>query len=146
MPAEGVMGSLAVVVAGGEPPPHHAFRGLAAPDVVIAADSGLEYALAANLAVDLVVGDLDSVDPDALARAAARGAVVEAHPTAKDATDLELALRAARDRDCARVVVVGGHGGRVDHFVANALLLASPEFSALAIEARLGDATVHVVR
>jgi thiamine pyrophosphokinase len=146
MPAEGVMGSLALVVAGGDPPPDHAFRDLPVPDVVIAADSGLHYARDADLAVDLVVGDLDSVDPDVLAVAIAQGVTIEAHEAAKDATDLELALRAARDRECTRVIVIGGHGGRVDHFLANALLLASPEFSALAIEARLGDAYVRVVR
>jgi thiamine pyrophosphokinase len=96
--------------------------------------------------VDVVVGDLDSADPEAVAAATAEGAVVERHAAAKDATDLELALAAARDRDCSRAVVVGGHGGRLDHFVANVLLLASPELSALTIEARLADARVLVVR
>jgi thiamine pyrophosphokinase len=42
--------------------------------------------------------------------------------------------------------VVGGHGGRLDHFLANALLLASPGFADLHVEARLGDAQVFVVR
>ncbi len=42
--------------------------------------------------------------------------------------------------------MVGGHGGRLDHFLANALLLASPELGDLQVEARLGDAQVFVVR
>ena len=42
--------------------------------------------------VDLAIGDFDSVASDALARVEAEGAVVERHPAAKDATDLELAM------------------------------------------------------
>ncbi len=87
----------ALVFAGGERPPPSAVDGLLAADVVIAADSGLGHALALGCAVDLVVGDLDSVDPDDARRARRpAGAVVEQHPADKDATDLELALDAAR--------------------------------------------------
>lgn len=140
------MGSVALVFAGGDPLVAGTLRDLPDHDLVIAADSGLEHAIAAGYVVDVVVGDLDSADPEAVAAAIAEGAVVERHAAAKDATDLELALAAARDRDCSRAVVVGGHGGRLDHFVANVLLLASPELSALTIEARLADARVLVVR
>jgi thiamine pyrophosphokinase len=140
------MGSFAIVFTGGDPPPAPALEGLATPDIVVAADSGLHHAQALGYRVDLVVGDLDSVDPAALDAAIAAGADVERHPAAKDATDLELALLAARDRDCGRVVLVGGHGGRFDHLVANTLLLASPQLAALEIEARIGDARLFVVR
>lgn len=140
------MGSVALVFAGGDPLVAGTLRDLPDHDLVIAADSGLEHAIAAGYVVDVVVGDLDSADPEAVAAAIAEGAVVERHAAAKEATDLELALAAARDRDCSRAVVVGGHGGRLDHFVANVLLLASPELSALTIEARLADARVLVVR
>jgi thiamine pyrophosphokinase len=136
----------ALVFAGGERPPPSVVDGLLDADVVIAADSGLGHALALGCAVDLVVGDLDSAEPDELVRATAAGAVVEQHPADKDATDLELALDAARARGVERIVVIGGHGGRVDHFVANLLLLASPSLAALRVEARLGDAWVVVVR
>src|SRR5436190_10869332 len=146
MPAEGLMGSVALVFAGGDPPTAGALRNLPTPDLVIAADSGLEHASAAGYSPDLVVGDLDSADFEMVAAAAARGAVIERHSVEKNATDLELALLAARDRECSRVVVVGGHGGRLDHFLANVLLLASPELSALTVEARLADARVFVVR
>jgi thiamine pyrophosphokinase len=113
---------------------------------VIAADSGLDHAHELGVAVDVVVGDLDSVDPDTLAAAELAGTIVERHPTAKDATDLELALLAARDRGALEIVVVGGHGGRLDHFLANALLLASPALADVRVRARIGDADVFVVR
>ena len=138
--------STAVVFAGGDPPARTALRDVPAVDLVIAADSGLAHARALGVGVDLVVGDLDSVDRADLDAAVAAGAVVERHPTAKDATDLELALLAARDRGAAEIVVVGGHGGRLDHFLANVLLLGAAELSGVRLWARLADATVTVVR
>ena len=140
------MGSVALVFAGGDRPPPHLLRSLPPADFVIAADSGLDHATALGFAVDLIVGDLDSADPAAIDAAVAAGATVERHAEAKDATDLELALLAARDRGYAHVVVIGGHGGRLDHFLANALLLASSAFVGVNVEARLGDAQVFVVR
>jgi thiamine pyrophosphokinase len=140
------MSSVGFVFTGGDPPSPASVVGLPAPDVVVAADSGLHHARSLGYGVDVLVGDLDSVDGAVLDSAVASGTEVQRHPTAKDATDLELALLTARDRDCDRVVVVGGYGGRFDHLVANTLLLASPEFAGVEIEARIGDAHVFVVR
>ena len=58
---------------------------------VIAADSGMDHALALGVEVDLLVGDLDSVLPESIPLAKR----VERHPWDKDVTDLELALLAA---------------------------------------------------
>ncbi len=136
----------ALVFAGGDPPdPRELPPGLET-DVVIAADSGLENACSLGVSVDLVVGDLDSVDPAVLAAAVANGTAVEEHPRAKDATDLELALDAALARRATRVFVVGADGGRFDHFLANVLLLGSPRFAEVTVVARIGGAHVAVVR
>jgi thiamine pyrophosphokinase len=89
---------------------------------------------------------MDSADPAALDAAERAGAAIERHPVDKDATDLELALLAAQRHGVARVVIVGGAGGRLDHFLANVALLASPRFAGLTIEARFGDDRVTVVR
>jgi thiamine pyrophosphokinase len=140
------MGNVALVFAGGDRPPPSALANLPAHDLVIAADSGLDHALALGFAVDLVVGDLDSADPASIDAAVSSGAKVERHAEAKDATDLELALLAARNASCAQAIVIGGHGGRLDHFLANALLLTSSELAGMHVEARIGDAQVAVVR
>jgi thiamine pyrophosphokinase len=113
---------------------------------VIAADSGLDYALSLGLRVDLVVGDLDSVTPDALAAAEAAGITVERHPVAKDQTDLELALDRAIARAPERLVVIGGTGGRFDHVVAGVLQLAHEHYAHVAMEARFGAARLTVIR
>ncbi len=136
----------ALVFSGGDPPSGGDLAGLPDDVVVIAADAGLHHAVALGVHVDVVVGDLDSVDPAALATAEAAGTLVERHPVDKDATDLELALGAAVARGATHVVVVGGHGGRLDHFLANVLLLAAPEFASISMEARFADTTVLVVR
>lgn len=115
------------------------------PALVVAADSGLHLAPDLGLRVDLVVGDLDSADAAALAAAEAAGARVERHPAAKDETDLELALAAAAAHGCTDVLVLGITGGRLDHLLANVLLLAAARFAHLRIDAVADDARVTVV-
>jgi thiamine pyrophosphokinase len=128
-------GSLTVLVlAGGDPVDERVRALLPVADLVIAADSGLEQAAALDLTVDLVVGDFDSVDPDTLAAAVRAGVLVERHPAAKDQTDLELAVVAAQRRGATRVVIVGAGGGRIDHELANLMLLASRAYAPLRLE------------
>ena len=137
---------VAVVLAGGDPFPSLSRGCLPSADIVIAADSGLHQAPHLGLEVDLVVGDLDSADPVAVERATARGARIERHPRDKDATDLELALDAARARGAARVIVIGGTGGRLDHFLGNVALLGADKYAPMRVELRSAEGTVTVVR
>ena len=114
--------------------------------LVIAADSGLDAAFANGIQPDLIVGDLDSASQEAVIRAQRAGIDIERHPIDKDATDLELALGSAVRRGVTSILVLGGYGGRLDHFLANALLLAAPMFAGVAIEWRTGHTTVTAAR
>jgi thiamine pyrophosphokinase len=134
-----------IVVGGGGFEPELA-EALPAPAFVVAADSGLDLAHARGIRVDLAIGDFDSVSVEGLARAEAEGVRIERHPAAKDQTDLELALGAVLSEGATRVVVLGGDGGRLDHTLANALVLASPRYEELTIDAVFGAASVLVVR
>lgn len=139
----------AIVLLGGDPVAPGSAPEVGAVErggLVIAADSGVDQAHRLGLVVDLAVGDFDSVSARGLARAADEGAVVEHHPAEKDETDLELALSAALVRGVTDVVVVGGHGGRLDHLLANALVLAAPRWRSMRVRA-VGplDARLHVV-
>ena len=145
MAAPGVSKTV-IVVTGGDPVESAQVPADLAGAVVIAADSGVDQALALGLHVDRAIGDFDSVTADALATVTARGAIVDRHPVAKDATDLALALDAALALEPTRIVVLGGHGGRLDHLLANALLLAGPAYAATSIVAQMGAARVTVVR
>ncbi len=137
----------AVVVSGGGPPSAGAVADVPPGALVVAADSGLDHARGLGLAVDVVVGDLDSVSADGLAAAVdSDGTAVERHPEAKNATDLELALDVAVGRGARRILVLGPDGGRLDHLLAGAALLASPRYAAVDVEARLGPARLVVVR
>lgn len=132
----------AVVVASGEGPE----LTLPPAETVVAADGGLLRARALGLGVDVVVGDLDSATPEALAAAEAEGARIVRHPQAKDATDLELALDEAVALGARRVLVVASAGGRLDHLLGSVLLLAEERYAGLELDAHVGDALVHVVR
>jgi thiamine pyrophosphokinase len=135
-----------VVVAGGEAPDPEAFRAVPPGAFVIAADGGLEHARASGIAVALAVGDFDSASPEAVQAAAAAGLRIERHPAQKDATDIELALDAAMKLRPARVVVLAGIGDRLDHLLSIFLLLASPRYVEVQLDAHIGQARVHVVR
>lgn len=135
-----------IVVTGGDPVDHQHLDGIEREAFVIAADSGIEHAHSLGLHIDLCVGDFDSVSAEGLRRAVEAGARVERHPSAKDATDLELALDAAMSRSPRRIHVLGGDGGRLDHLLANAALIASPRFSDVELLAHMGGALITVVR
>jgi thiamine pyrophosphokinase len=106
---------------------------------VVAADAGVDHAQAAGLDIALAVGDFDSV--------ASLGDVpAERHPPDKDATDLELALRAALTLEPRRLVVVSGVGARLDHLLAELALLAAELLAGVDVDAVFDATTVHVVR
>jgi thiamine pyrophosphokinase len=95
--------------------------------LVVAADGGLRNAHRLGLAPDILVGDLDSLDPGAVAAAERAGTPVLRSPVDKDETDTELALLEAIRRGATRITVLGALGGsRVDHELANVWLLAHP--------------------
>jgi thiamine pyrophosphokinase len=129
-----------VIVGGGSPPNAGALAHVPPDRLVIVADSGLDHAERLGLAVDLVVGDLDSVTPEALHRAEAAGVPVERHPVDKDAIDLDLAIEAALQRGAQRILVLSGGGDRVDHVIAGQLLLAHPRLQDIDVEAWWGTA------
>ena len=131
-----------IVVASGPGP------AVAVPDAetVVAADGGLDRALALGLAVDVVIGDLDSVSDAALAAAEAAGTRIVRHPAAKDATDLELALDEAVALGARRVLVVASADGRLDHLLASLELLAADRYAELELDALIGDARIAVIR
>jgi thiamine pyrophosphokinase len=145
MPAKGV-GVKAIVVAGGDAAPEDAAQ-LSDADVVIAADSGAHWLDLLGREPDLLVGDMDSIDPNLLERLAAEGVAVKRHAVEKDASDVELAVERAVSAGADTVVILGGVGGdRLDHELANLLLLADERWHGLDLSLARGRTTLRAVR
>jgi thiamine pyrophosphokinase len=124
---------------GGAPDPTLAARFYQGYRYVVAADSGLLACERAGIVPDFIVGDMDSIpDPAALSRYSADR--VRVWPRDKDYTDTELALGALKDHGVDEVILVGGGGGRIDHFLALRALFDRPFCPALWI----GDESVCV--
>ena len=95
--------------------------------LVIAADGGAHLARRCGLDVQVVIGDMDSIEAAELARLRGAGAQVLRHPADKDETDLELALKWVVGRGCRTLRVFGALGDRLDQSLANVQLLALPQ-------------------
>jgi thiamine pyrophosphokinase len=134
-----------IVFTGGNPVDADALGDLPRDAHVIAADSGLDHARRLGWAVDVAVGDFDSATAEAVDASRAEGTLIEVHPRAKDHTDFELALMRAVARHPRRIVVVGGHGGRLDHLLANALTLSGPARAGIDVDVITGTGRLHVV-
>jgi len=135
----------AVVVADGDPAPSDA-RIAEDAELLIAADGGAGWLEEIGRRPDILVGDLDSVDPAVVRRLAAAGTEVIRHPAEKDASDSELALGVALERGADEVVMLGAlGGGRLDHELANLLLLADPELPRRDLRIVRAGTTVRVL-
>jgi len=135
---------LAVVVADGDPAPEDA-EVVRHADLLVAADGGARWTERLGVTPHLVVGDLDSLDEAAPSRLSLAGARVERHPIDKDASDTELAVEAALKSGADRVVVLGAFGGnRLDHELANVLLLADPAIGA-GVRLQRGSTSVRAI-
>ena len=95
---------------------------------VVAADNGATTARAFGLLPDVVIGDLDSLEPSTLAWLVQAGVPIETHPRDKDATDGHLALQRALQLEPSELFLLGFLGGpRLDQALANVLLLTQVE-------------------
>ncbi len=106
-----------VVITGGEKPPVEELGSLLEGAWVVAADSGLDYCVKYHIEPDCIVGDMDSLSSPAILKAF-DPAIVRRYSPDKDWTDTELALAVLEDRECRPRVILGGGGGRMDHFLA----------------------------
>ncbi len=113
-------------------------------DLVIAADGGADVAQALGLRPDVVIGDMDSVTAEARTRLE-QEAVVISHPRRKDETDTELAIRYAVESGASEIILLGALGGRVDHSLANILILAHPLLKNIPARIVSGDTEIWMV-
>ena len=114
----------ALVLAAGDPIPSDRIRQFLPVDVVIAADAGAHLADEVGIGIDVLVGDNDSIAADLLKTLRRSSTRIEEHPKGKDQTDLDLAIEVACRRGASDIIVAGGGGGRLDHLLGNAAVIA----------------------
>ena len=131
---------------GGLPDPQAILPHLSPDDFLIAVDGGLRYLVALGLTPNLIIGDLDSADPDDVERFESQGVEVHRYPIEKDETDLELALQTAIDLNPASIQVIAALGGRLDQTLGNIFLLTRPEFSNTDLRLVDGAQEVFLIR
>ncbi len=135
----------AIVVAGGEPDASDVLW-LTDADLVVVADSGACWLDELGITPDLLIGDLDSVGEPLLERLATAGVTIERHATDKDESDAELALARAVGLGADEIVILGALSGkRLDHELANLLLLADPAWRGRHLRIVRGGTTVRVL-
>lgn len=118
-----------------------------AAEMTVAADGGAAALERLGMRPDLLVGDLDSIDPNLAVRLESEGTRVERHPVDKDASDTELAVQAAIDAGATDIVILGAFGGeRLDHELANVLLLTGASLVGRGVRLRRGLSTVRALR
>ncbi|MBI9104103.1 MAG: thiamine diphosphokinase [Spirochaetales bacterium] len=107
-----------ILITGGEKPPKNQLKTIIQKNwIVIAADSGMDYANEAGIEVSYCVGDMDSIMDESVLDSMEEEQVIR-FPKKKDDTDTEIGLRMLQERGCGKTIIWGAGGGRMDHFLA----------------------------
>jgi len=112
-----------LIVLGGDAPGKALLESCASgADMTIAADRGLEAFASAGLRPDVLLGDMDSVSGETLLQMQ-ENTEIDRLPAIKDDTDGVHALDVAIARGAKHITLMGALGGRMDHAMANLMLL-----------------------
>ena len=91
--------------------------------LIICCDGGARHLQYLGIKPDIIIGDMDSIDPALLASYSTSGINIIKYPANKDFTDTELALDYALSLKPEKIFIWGALGGRIDHTLANVFLL-----------------------
>lgn len=137
---------IVLFVNGDLPAPDEVRAQLTQDDIFVAVDGGLNHLESLGLTPHMIIGDLDSADPDLIQAYRSQDVEIRAFPTDKNETDLELALDVALDLPPATIWVVAALGGRLDQTLANIFLLTRPDLSESDIRLVDGRTEIFLVR
>jgi len=113
-------------------------------DLVLGVDRGAHYASTLDVALNAVIGDLDSLTD--LERQDIGNPQFIRYPAEKNETDLELALLYAKKQGADNIVLVGVMGGRMDMTIGNILLITRENLSSCRVEVWHGEQTGWVIK
>jgi len=90
---------------------------------IICCDGAARNMAQAKIKPDIIIGDMDSLEPFALESFKNEGIKTIEYPAQKDFTDTELALDYALKLNPEIIYIWGALGGRIDHILGNIFLL-----------------------
>lgn len=108
--------------------------------IVVCADSGYDSALKAGVRPDVIIGDMDSVEsslPDGIKQIKLK--------CEKDDTDTEAAIDYLASLGCGEIILLGALGGRVDHMLANIMLISYAERKGVKLIIKTEDTEIFSV-
>lgn len=115
-------------------------------DMIIAVDGGGNHCHTLGVTPTILIGDLDSIDPEVLLGYEKSNIPIQKHPPKKDATDLELALDFAVAQDTDTIYICAALGGRWDMSLANIQLCASNKYNNLTISLFGKDCIIDILQ
>ncbi|MEZ4753687.1 MAG: thiamine diphosphokinase [Bdellovibrionota bacterium] len=96
-------------------------------------DGAIRYAKELGITPDIIIGDLDSADPELIIELKSRGAKIICDSD-QDYSDLEAAIDHAFENEIDRVQIIGSMDGRADHALTNFMILANPKYGSKELE------------
>ena len=92
-------------------------------DHIVCADGGIDHIIKIDRIPNIVLGDLDSISDLGIKYIEDKKIKINKFPTIKDNTDTELAINYLNNIGVDEITLIGGTGTRLDHTIANILLM-----------------------
>lgn len=92
-------------------------------DLIICADGGTQHLKSVQIDPDIIIGDMDSTDHGTQSFFKSKKIPIIQYPEKKNETDTELCIFHAIEKGAEKIILLGVTGTRLDHTLANILLL-----------------------
>ncbi|MES0342170.1 MAG: thiamine diphosphokinase [Candidatus Humimicrobiaceae bacterium] len=122
--------------------------GFSGDDIVICADGGASNALKMGLIPDVVIGDMDSIKfgvKEKIRNKSTKTRYISTS-TQKDESDTQLAVEYALGLYVKKIMITGAVGDRIDHTLANIILLTSPGLEDIDVRILTDNSDMFIVR
>lgn len=117
-------------------------------DIVISADGGASNTLKMGLFPDVVIGDMDSIKlkvKEEIREKSSKTRYIAISPE-KDESDTQLAVDYALGMGVKKLIITGAVGGRIDHTLANIILLSSPGLEGIDARILTDNSDIFIAR
>lgn len=141
------MANKCLIISGGCLQPSSYYKQLAnSAEYIICADGGARHAKSLGVMPDIVVGDFDTLNEMEINELSQAGVTLIRYPKDKDFTDTHIALLEAIRRGFIEIDIIAALGGRLDHTIANLMLLCLPEAKKVNVRIAEEDQDVILIR